>query len=537
MTDIEIPYEKDRDRKYRFFEILPGALSWFMLVLPVLLSLINVTVAAVFVFLYILIYLTRAFALSIRALQGYARLRRHQKLDWETMLHEVESGEIESADAKRPKWHYDNLLRLSVQPPVVKPSDILHAVIIATYKEAREVVEPTIESVINAEYDTKKLILVIAYEERGGEAIAAQSAELIAKYEDKFYDAMAIEHPDGIPGEIIGKGGNVTHAGRELKKYFEARDIDPLRVVVTTLDADNRPDKKYFAALSYLYSVYPDPEHVSFQPIAMYTNNIWDAPAPMRVVATGNSFFHIASSQRPHMLHNFSAHSQGMKPLIEMDFWSVRTIVEDGHHYWRSYFRFDGNYRVLPLYVPIYQDAVLTDKYIKTLKAQFIQYRRWTWGASDIAYVANQGFFKKNHVPRHDLIPKFLRLIESHVTWAVGPIISLCAGFIPALFNPKSFTANELPIILSHIQTVALVASLASLFICLKTLPPKPARYKRHRSLFMVLQWVYMPITGIVYNCFAALYSQTRLMFGKYIAKFDVTEKAVVVGDDGTKVS
>jgi hypothetical protein len=71
-------------------------------------------------------------------------------------------------------------------------------------------------------------------------------------------------------------------------------------------------------------------------------------------------------------------------------------------------------------------------------------------------------------------------------------------------------------------------------FVALKTLPPRPARYKNHRSLFMLLQWVYLPVTSIVYNSFAALYSQTRLMFGWYIDKFDVTEKAVVTADKKT---
>jgi hypothetical protein len=66
------------------------------------------------------------------------------------------------------------------------------------------------------------------------------------------------------------------------------------------------------------------------------------------------------------------------------------------------------------------------------------------------------------------------------------------------------------------------------IFIALKTLPPRPTRYKRRRSLFMILQWVYLPVTTIGYNCFAALYSQTRLLLGRYIDKFDVTEKASV---------
>jgi hypothetical protein len=184
---------------------------------------------------------------------------------------------------------------------------------------------------------------------------------------------------------------------------------------------------------------------------------------------------------------------------------------------------------VLPLHVPICQDAVLGESYRKTLKAQFLQIRRWTYGASDIAYFADKGFFTKNKIPKSDLFAKFWRLLEGHVTWAVGPILVLAGGFIPALFNRKSITVYELPIIVSHIQTVALAAALVTVFLALKTLPPRPLRYKRHRTLWMVLQWAYLPFTTIIFNSLAALTSQTRLMFGKYLSKFDVTEKAVVV--------
>jgi hypothetical protein len=534
MTDIEIPYEKDRTKVYRLFEILPGSLSWFVLALPFILSLINVTLAAVFVLIYLLVNFTRAVAGAIRAVHGFHVMRQHQRLDWPALVDELEKGEV-PAGAHRPKWHYNRLMRQDTAPLSVKPSEVLHAIIIATYKESRDVVEPTIQSVVNSHYDMKKVILILAYEERAGEQFATQSKELIEKYKDTFYYAKAIEHPFGIKGEVIGKGGNVTYAARELQKYLEEKHIDPLRVIVTTLDSDNRPDKNYLPALTYTYAACPDPVRSSFQPISMYTNNIWDAPAPMRVLATGNSFFNIVQSLRPHMLRNFSSHAQGMASLIQTDFWSVRTIVEDGHQYWRSYFRFDGNYRVYPLYVPICQDAVLTDSYKKTLKAQFVQLRRWTYGASDIAYIATQGFFKKNKVPRHDLIPKLLRSIEGHVTWAAGPLLALGSGFVPALFHPQNYAANELPIIVSHVQTVALIGGAALIFICLKTLPPKPARYKRHRSLFMVLQWAYLPVTTILYNSFAAFNSQTRLMFGWYLTKFDVTEKAVVTASGETK--
>lgn len=537
MTDLEIPLSKNRKGHYRFFERLPGLLSYTMLMLPVILALINVTAAAVFVIIFLLIYITRAVATAIRVLEGYRNLRIHQKLDWTTLVAELQAGEVSDAKALRPKWHYNNLLRLSQRQLIITPDEVLHVVIIAMYKESRDVIEPTIQAVINSKYDLKKVILIIAYEGRAGEAPEKLAHDMVATYKRKFYDAMAFKHPDDLPNEIVGKGGNITFAAREFEKYMVAHNIDPLRALVTTLDADNRPDKNYLNALTYVYCSCEDPTRASFQPTAIYNNNIWDAPAPARVMAVGNSFFHITNSMRFHNLRNFSAHAQSMQSLMRTNYWSTRTVVEDGHQFWRSYFCFDGNYRVYPVFVPIYQDAVLNESYIKTLKAQFIQLRRWTYGASDIAYVIHMGYFRKNKVPKLQLIAKTGRLIEGHVTWAVGPILSLCAGFLPALLHPQSFAANELPLIASRVQLVALAGALALVFICLKTLPPRPERYKRHRSLLMLLQWGFLPFTTFAYNSFAALNSQTRLVFGRYLDKFDVTEKAVVSVQNGQKVA
>lgn len=535
MSNIEIPFPGRRDRIYRIFEILPGALSYFMLALPVILSLINVTLAAVFVLIYLLINFTRGIAGAIRGLHGFHVMRVHQKYPWTQMLNELEAGELSNTRVKRPQWHLDELKRMKERPLLMPPSEVIHAIIIATYKETREILEPTIQSVLAMDYDMKKVMLILAYEERGGERTEEQALDLIKTYKHHFKDAMAIKHPKDMPDEDIGKGGNINFTGRTLKKYLEDRKIDPVRVMVTTLDADNRPDKNYLNALSYAYTAAPDPIHASYQPVALYTNNIWDVPAPMRVLATGNSLFNLVISLRGHALRNFSSHAQPMAALIQTDFWSARTVVEDGHQFWRSYIAFDGNYRVYPLHLPISQDAVLSESYRKTLKAQFYQVRRWTYGASDVAYLAYYGFYHKNKIPKWDLWTKFWRLLEGHVTWAVGPVLVLVSGFIPAFFNPKNFAANELPLIVSRVQTVGIAAIVITVFMCLRTLPPKPARYKHHRTLFMILQWVYLPITTLFYNSMAAFNSQTRLMFKWYLTKFDFTEKAVVVeGAHGT---
>ena len=43
----EIPFQKDKDKKYRLFEILPGFLSWSILLIPFVLAYTNVGLAAI----------------------------------------------------------------------------------------------------------------------------------------------------------------------------------------------------------------------------------------------------------------------------------------------------------------------------------------------------------------------------------------------------------------------------------------------------------------------------------------------------------
>lgn len=526
MRSIEIPQPNERDRRYRLFEILPGALTWVILASPVILGIISPKLAAYFIIAYLLLWFVRAIGINLRSLQGYRLIKEHKNAAWAKLNKDLEDLHVSEGS---PKWHIQNLARVQKYIPQqsrIKPSEVLHAVFIAFYNESRDVVEPTVQSVLDSNYDPKKIILILAYEERGGPEIKKLAGDLIKKFGHHFYYSQAIKHPADIKGEVIGKGGNITFAGRQFQKYLEEEKIDPLKVLVTTLDSDNRPDKQYFAALTYTYCSTEDPKHSSYQPVTMYTNNIWDAPAPMRVIATGNSFWNMVLSLRPHLLRNFSAHAQPMAALIDTDFWSVRTIVEDGHQYWRTYFRYDGNYEVYPILVPIYQDAVLTDSYRRTLRAQFKQIQRWAWGASDIAYVANQAFMKPNSIPRHKLWSKFLRLLEGHISWSTAPLILLLAALVPFFLRPQSYIANQLPQVASHLQQVATVGILVTLFLSFRVLPPKPERYKRHRNLWMIIQWIYLPITSIIYSSFAAINAQTRLMFKRYLG-FIVTEKSV----------
>jgi cellulose synthase/poly-beta-1,6-N-acetylglucosamine synthase-like glycosyltransferase len=541
MVDLEIPLGK-RTRLYRFLEMLPAIISYGAIITLVVLSLVNPLLAAIYLLLIILTMLVKVVGITTHMIVGRSRMDQASQVDWRSRLEDLEDPHAaysrlygSTSTHIGHEQHLENLRLMSASEPgfFPKPSQIYNVVIMPAYNEPLEVIQPAVQAVLDTTYDKKHLIVIFAYEERGGAGIKKTAETLKKRYQSKFHSFHIVEHPKDLPNEVIGKGGNITHAGRWLKGYLEEQNIAFSDVIVTTMDCDNKPHKTYFDYLTYEYIAREDRKHLSYQPVCLFTNNIWDVPAPMRVVATGNSFWNIISSMRPHTLRNFASHAQPMDALVEMDFWSVRTIVEDGHQYWRSYFYFGGNYEVVPLHVPIYQDAVLSGTYVKTLKAQFIQLRRWAYGASDVPYVGVRVFSSQRNVPFWAGFTRFVRLLDGHITLACVSILVAFGGWIPLLLNgeaARSMAVHELPDTISILQRVAMIGLVAMVFTSFKLLPPRPARYKRSRSVIMVLQWVLMPVTAIVYSSAAAFYSQTRLFFGKYLDKFDVTEKTLATG-------
>ena len=534
---IELPRGK-RTFLYRFFEVLPFAISASMILLLVVLSAISSTWSALYLLFIVIMNVVKAIGIAVRTVQGHNTLKAGMKVDWEQRLDDLRNPEQsyeslsgEKSDEYNYGIHLANLKMLSEAKVDAFPKvdDIYHAVIVTLYNETIDVLEPTLQSVVDSSFDKKHMIVVIAYEERGGEAGEKVAKTLEKKFGKKFYGFILSKHPDGIEGEVVGKGANLTFAGRKLQKYIEEQKIPFDNVIVTSLDSDNRPDKSYFSQVAYEFIVHDDRQNMSYQPVSLFTNNIWDAPAVTRVVATTNSFWNLICTMRPHILRNFASHSQPLSALIGMDFWSVRTIVEDGHQYWRSLFYFDGEYDVYPIRSAIYQDAVLSDTLVKTLKAQWIQLRRWDYGASDVAYVATYMLSKKRKVKMSSLLPKFIRLLDGHVTLAaVAPIIAF-GGWVPLAFNleTRDLLSHNLPLVVSYIQTFAALGLLVSVLLSLKMLPPRPAKYHKTKNVMMLLQWVLAPVNAIAYSSCCAFYAQWRLASGNYMEKFDVTHKAV----------
>ena len=536
--DLEIPQGK-RTKLYRFLEILPGAISYGAIILLFVLSLIDPVLGAIYLFILIASTLVKAIGVAYRTVQGYEVIKRAERVDWRKRVEEL-SNPHEAYERLRDnnsksyhfEEHVENLKMMAAMgKEYPNPDRVYHIVMMAAYNEGPEIIGPSIEAVKNNTFPSDHIIFVLAYEQRGGEAIATTAENLKKQYKGVFRDFLLVQHPDNLPGEVVGKGPNLTYAGKAVSKYVAEKHLPIENIIVTSLDSDNHMAPKYLDSVAYEFITHPNRQRLSYQPVSLFMNNIWDAPAPTRVIAVSNSFFNIISTMRPHTLRNFASHSQPLQALEAMDFWSKRTIVEDGHQYWRSLFFFSGDYSVVPIRIPIYQDAVMDDNFWKTVKAQFIQVRRWYYGASDVAYAGSRLFVKKSQriMPFWQLFPKFWRLLDGHVTLAImAPLITFGA-WIPMLMNVSShaMVAYNLPNIVSVIETIASLGLLITVLVSLRMLPKRPARYRKGRNILMIAQWILMPVTSILYQSIAAYYAQTRLMLGFYMEKFDVTKKVV----------
>lgn len=486
----------------RLFEILPGAITWTALLAPAILALYQPKWVAIAIMLYALFWFFRTLQMSLHLISGYRQYRSAMRKHWLQLLKK-----------QHPKdW-----------------DSVIHLVFIPMYKEDYSIVAETFEAICGSDYPLKKIIPIICTEERAGDGAQETASKLKATYGKHFEEIYVTTHPVGIEGEVKGKGPNITHAARvvvpEVLKKHEAKDV-----LVTTLDADNRVDRQYFSCVSKAFLEAEDPIHSTFQPLSLYFNNIWDVPLFIRMIALGSSFWVLVESTRPGHLRNFSAHSQSLEGLLITDYWTVASIVEDGHQYWRSLFKFNGNHHVIPIFVPIYQDAVLSHSMWATIREQYLQKRRWAWGSSDISYVFYHNL-KDRSMPWGEKWGQFIRLFEGHISWSTTSLLLSVVGWLPLIIN-RSFQHTVLgynfPTYYSNILTIAGIGMVITLVISTLILPPAPASRRNHKWL-MVRDWVLtpfiLPLTTIFFSAIPAIDSQTRLMFGKYFEEFHVTDK------------
>ncbi|MFH1509971.1 MAG: glycosyltransferase family 2 protein [Candidatus Nealsonbacteria bacterium] len=484
---------------YRIFEMIPATLSWGTLILAITLSWIAPAVVAVFIIVFDLFWLLRVLYLAAHQLSGYHKMKRNMKMDW--------IGELEDLPGRNWK-------------------DIHHLVVLPMYKEGLEIVEPTIKSLLEGNYPKDKIIVVLALEERAKEFSLPIAEKIEKENSNKFLKIITTIHPKDVIGEVAGKGSNVAYAIKESKKVIDQLKIPYENIIVSNFDVDTKPYPQYFAVLTWNYLTTEKPLKSSYQPIPVYNNNIWQVPAFSRVIATSGTFWQMMQQERPEQLVSYSSHAIPFKVLMEVEY-PANIVSDDSRIFWKIYFAYDGDYRMIPLHYPISMDAVMSDNLFKTACNQYMQQRRWAWGCVEIPYVLFC-FLKNKKISLGTKIRHSCIILDGFWSWATSALLIFCLGWLPLMIGGSNFQISllsyNLPRMTSYIMTAAMLGMIISAILSLLTLPPKPKKFGRWKRLSMVLQWLLLPVTLIVFGTFPALDAQLRLFLGKHLG-FWVTEK------------
>jgi len=298
-------------------------------------------------------------------------------------------------------------------------------------------------------------------------------------------------------------------------------------IIFSSFDVDTCVFPKYFSCLTYHYLTSEKPFKTSFQPIPLFVNNIWQAPAISRVFSFSSSFWHAMNQERPEKLVTFSSHSMSFKTLVDVDFKQTNVVSDDSRIFWQCFLKYNGDYRVQPLYYPISMDANVARSFFRTLFNIYRQQRRWAYGVGDIAYFLF-GFYRNKKIPFLKKLSLGLELIEGHLSWATASIIIFVLGWLPLTLGGPEFShtliSYNLPRIISRLMTLAMIGLLSSVYLSFLLLPPKPPEYGRFKYLVFIFGWLLFPIMMIFFTALPALDAQTRWLFGRYMG-FWVTEK------------
>ena len=486
-----------QDRRFqRLLEIFPGFISWNMILFPIWASFFFPATVAFLVLAFNIIWFYRSFMMGLTSVSSYLKIEASKKYD---ILSEVK---------KLTNWE-----------------KVYHVYMNINVNEPQHVLEKSLEAIANQDFPRERIITVLAMEERenGGQEKASQ---LIEKFSGRVGQIYATFHPL-LSGEVVGKSSNESYAAKWIKKKLvDEQGLDINFMTITTADADSILHPKYFSYLTYNFLKSPNRFRRLWQGAVVFYNNIWRIPLPSRVLNSINTVWQMAQLSRPDRLINYSTYSLSLKMVDEVDYWDTDVIPEDYRMFFKCFFRFEGEVEVEPIFLPINADAAESSNTWRTFKNQYLQQQRWAWGVSD-----DPKFIKwwlvSGKVPFLKKTRRVFKVVSDHLFWPVNWFMVTLGANLPILLNPKfsqTVLGQKLPQISSFILTLCLIFLLTTIYIDLKSRPPRPRKVGLPQKILEHMAWPFLPIFSFFLGALPGIDAHTRLMLGKYL-EYRVTEK------------
>ncbi len=473
----------------RAFEILPGLITWSVVLSPIWLGKIAPLAVAFFLTFLVIFWVYRALVHLVGIVVGYRRYRQELQTDWSKKFQKI--------------WGSEHLKHLIVIPAVNEPYEVL---------------AESFASLADQKYPKENLFIVFSAEEKFAPRVLADIERIKKKFGRSLGTVWTTAHPYGLPGEAVGAAANRTWAAKIALKEIKKRGLPVEDFLVTTLDADMRLHPQFLARLGYAFLTDPHRFDKFYQTaVYLFDNNLWEVPSLMRIQANSITLAVLSSwVVEPNTKDTWSCYSVALPTLIEAGFWDPAIGVDDTTFYWNAFLKKEGRFEGNHFYIPVYADAVQDQGLLRTHVSQYKQLLRWGWGVVTFP-IAMKGFLTTK-VPLGLKISKLYHLIEKFAIWYTLAFLITFGFAILSLVNPE-IKLTTLGYLLPKISGVVLTAALVILFPITifrnKIVRPMPANWSWWKKLWTWVEGPLVVVNLLLYNFAPYLDAETRLMIGK----------------------
>lgn len=417
-----------------------------------------------------------------------------------------------------------------------KFNDLRHVVIVPTYREPLNVLRKTLNTLVAQTCAKDKVIVVIATEKNDKEAIEKVEA-LIEEYSKNLLGLFYTVHEKISPVETDGKSSNLAWCARCVQHtILEKWNYVPEQILVTVCDADTYFDEQFCECLSYTHAQNMEPYNCTYQSAENEFPNIWMVPTLVRVKAVVDSINMLGMlSSKYAVPYPYVCYSQSLRTIMDVNGWDVDVVPDDFHHFMKCFFKKDGHFRLVPIFMLTGNNAQEHTNWFSAMRSRYRRAKRDAWGAIDLSYILSQWYQKRNVLDKHGAFMLFVDVIEHHVSWSSYFLTVMLGGMMSAWLNPELETY---PFGIG-IRAMALIAFGPILFatwayiVCdfyVRMFLVQDRKYFEANSaplwwqITSQVQWLLMPLADFIFAAVAALDAQLHMALWPKMSGYRVSK-------------
>jgi len=515
----------------RFFQMLPGAISWAILGVLIGLCFLKPLTAAAVIIAFNFYWLLRLIYMNVFLALSRSRLKLEEKTDWLGRAKGInriydywkELGELEAA----AKGKRDiSLLILKKEIRILEKSkqkaplleDLHHLVILPVEAGQEAFISRTVASLIGGNFSSIKITVILAFDQKVSESSKLTVRRLIERYREKFFDFFAVYYPGKSYTGKPFKGAIVSYATEEAARYFKEKKVAYERVVVSSLKPGVVVNPDYLSCLSYRYVVSPRRQTACFQSLPVYDSSIWQVKASKRVLEASASAFQLVEAINPDNLVSFSGYSMSLATLVELEFWPPDLISADTAIFWKAFIYFNTAFTVKPLYVEYPINIESGPESWKSYQELYQRKKQLSFAAENFPIVM-RAFLKSWRMPFARKVSYGFKMLEAQVSTSIWPFIVFVISWLPALFAGREFSDANIyysaPRITFLIFALMFLSVIACISLTNRIFPTKKYKLGFLKQIVHFLVLVFIVPVGIFLTATANLTTQTNLFFGR----------------------